>query len=301
MKEPLVSVVIPTHNRPATLVETLGHLEKQTLNRAYYEIIVVDDGSSPPVTVAPPVRLVRLEGEERSAARNAGAKAARGELLVFIDDDITVDRDFLKSHLEAHREWPDALLVGAIRLPGEASATPFGRFRQKLEDNGIPVARGITAMPNLCTAANMAMTRARFAELGGFDPRIASGEDQDLALRHTTSGGRIAFIPAATVIHRDNAMDVRSYCRRAEWGSRMMLPFCRRYPHFVDNITRRRVNGSFNLLKSLLSIEPVRGLLFAMAGTLERTAPDSAVLDRLYRGLLGVHIYRGYRDGDRNA
>ncbi len=301
MSEPQISVIIPTHNRREELAKTLDHLLAQSLPRSAFEVIIVDDGSSPPVTVPHPLQLVRLEGAERSAARNAGVQASRGELLVFIDDDITVASDFLPSHLEAHREWPDALLVGAIRLPEQAGRTPFGRFRQKLEDDGVPIERGLTSLPNLCTAANMAITRTRFNELGGFDPLIASGEDQDLALRHTSSGGRIAFIPEARVIHRDNAVDLRAYCRRAEWGSRMMVLFCRRYPDFPDNVARRRVNGPFDPVKAFLSTRGLRGILFRTAEMLERTAPDSALLDRLYRGLLGIHIYRGYRDGNRQA
>lgn len=299
MTEPGVSIVIPTHNRQSCLEETLSHLAKQTLHD--YEVIVVDDGSSPPVSVSEPVRLVRLEGEERSAARNAGAKAAHGDLLIFIDDDISVRPDFVERHFVAHHEWPDALLVGAVRLPEEALLTPFGRFRQRLEDSGIPLARGLTSMSNLCTAANMAIPRARFEELCGFDPSIASGEDQDLALRHARKGGRIAFIPEARVIHRDNAIDVRSYCRRAEWGSRMMIPFCRRYPDLPENLVRRQVNGSFNAVKSLLSARPLRWLLFQAASLLERIGPGSLALDHLYQGLLGIHIYRGYRDGNRQS
>jgi GT2 family glycosyltransferase len=301
MNLPLISVIIATHNRIETLRETLRHFDHQSVGAGNYEVIVVDDGSSPAVAVAEPVRLVRLEGEERSAARNAGARAARGELLIFIDDDITVAADFIEQHLTAHREWPDALLVGAIRLPEAAAKTPFGRFRQRLEDSGIPQARGLTSMLNFCTAANMAMPRPRFLELGGFDPRIASSEDQDLALRHSSSGGRIAFVPGARVIHRDDAMDIRKYCRRARWGSRMMIPFVRRYPDFQDNVVRREVNGSFDLMKSTLATPPALAAMFSLTEVVERVSPDGALLDRLYRGLLGVSIYRGYRDGDRQA
>src|SRR5262249_14240230 len=90
---PRCSVVIPTHNRHAKLAETLAGIARQTLPAQEYEIIVVDDGSAPPVVLPngegrPECRLVRLEGSERSAARNAGGAIACGHLLVFIDDDI---------------------------------------------------------------------------------------------------------------------------------------------------------------------------------------------------------------------
>jgi GT2 family glycosyltransferase len=314
MSAPIVSVVIPTHNRHDKLAETLAPLRHQSLSADDYEIIVVDDGSTPPVELpvrgdGPMLRLIRRGGGERSAARNAGADAARGELLVFLDDDITVGPDFLTAHYRAHQEWPGALAVGSIRLPEETARTPFGRFRQRLEDEVIPGQRGPVSMNNFCAAANMSIARRRFMELGGFDTGIASSEDQDLALRHTGSGGRIVFIPEARVVHRDGALDPAAYCRRAEWGAKMMIPFCRRYPDFHDNLVREWVNGPVRLgaepasasirkmIKGLLALGPVLTGLHWIVSRIEQLAPESALLDRLYRLTLGVHLQRGYRRG----
>jgi len=305
------SIIVATHNRPEKLSETLINLTRQSVDTREFEIIVVDDGSEPPVQLsdeAPAnLRLLRLSNVERSAARNAGAQSATGELLIFVDDDITVQPDFVNKHVAAQREWPGALQVGAIRLPEDASSTSFGRFRQQLEDTGIPLARGLTSMPNFCAAANMAISKARFEELGGFDVTLSSSEDQDFALRHTSSGGRIAFVPEARVVHRDGALDIQSYCKRAEWGAANMLPFVERYPDFADNVVRKRVNGALQigaepltdsarkLFKTLLATKPLSRLLVASARMLERAAPDSSLLDRVYRMILGVHIFRGFR------
>jgi len=152
-----------------------------------YEIIVVDDGSVPFARVPeddrePKCTLIRREGLGRSAARNAGGQAAQGDVLVFIDDDIYVKDGFLQRHLVAHQEWSDSLAVGAIELPEEAQLTPFGRFRQRLENSGVPRSRGLTLMRNFCAAGNMSIPRHTFHRLGGFDESMESGEDQDLAL-----------------------------------------------------------------------------------------------------------------------
>src|SRR4030095_2311933 len=113
-----VSVIVPTRNRPEKLAQLLDCLSTQTIDRAHYQIVVVDDGSSPPVAFSnmqcPSSIIVRLDGKERSAARNQGAAAASCDLLVFLDDDMSLDRDFLASHLAAHQEWPNALMVGAV-------------------------------------------------------------------------------------------------------------------------------------------------------------------------------------------
>lgn len=309
-----ISVIIPTHNRRDELEETLERLRAQEFAATDYEIIVVDDGSTPPVVLAPttvPPRctLLRLDGAGRSAARNAGAAAATGALLVFIDDDISVGPGFLQAHLLAHREWPDALCTGAIWLPEQVASRPFGRFRQALEMDGMPQSRGIVDCAGFCAAGNMAVARSIFLALRGFDTAMASGEDQDLALRHTASGGRLAYVPEARVVHRDRALDVREYCRRHEWGAQQLIPFVQRYPRHAQNVERQRINGFVNwgreprtlslkkLFKSALAFPPARAGLFAVAKVFEWTAPQSRSLDRVYRSLLGVHIQRGYRRG----
>jgi GT2 family glycosyltransferase len=309
-----LSVIVPTHNRPDKLVETLSCLQQQDLAGADYEVIVVDDGSNPPVRLPdrfarPAFTLVRLNGLGRSAARNKGAAIAKGGLLVFLDDDMKAPANFLASHLRAHGEWPDALLVGAVRLPVEAVSKPFGRFRQRLEDQTAPRVPGLVSVRNFCTAANMSISRDLFYKLGGFDSQIQSGEDQDFALRHTAANGRIAFVPEAETVHRDSALDARSYCQRAEWGMREILPFCYRHPDWPDNIERERVNGliqlgrepialsAYKLFKKAVGFRPFTSVLFFIAALLERVAPRSLALDKSYRLLLGVYIFRGYRTG----
>jgi hypothetical protein len=295
------------------LAETLAGLRAQDLPADKYEIVVVDDGSTPPVTLpdrgtGPHLGLIRLGGGERSAARNFGAAAARGDLLVFVDDDLSVAPAFLTEFLKAHAEWPDAILVGRTVLPEDARRTPFGRFRHRLEQDGVPLARGLVAARNFCAAGNMAIGRQRFLDLGGFDRGIVSSEDQDLALRHTAASGRIAYVPEADAVHRDGALDVRSYCRRHEWGTEQMLPFCRRYPDWPDNVARERVNGRAGpadgfrgrwrkRLKAVLATRPATGCLLITCDMLERLTPGSGLLDRLYRLVLGAHIFRGYQKG----
>jgi glycosyltransferase involved in cell wall biosynthesis len=310
----ILSVVIPTRNRLGSLRETLGALRDQTLVVSDYEIIVVDDGSDPAVELPPSEggarwTVLRLEGRERSAARNVGARSARGDVLVFVDDDVLVRRDFLKAHLSGQAEWPGALIVGSIRLPDEVVAVPFGRFRQALELQGIPGDRGLTDVKNFCTAANMSISRGRFLELGGFDEALVTGEDQDLALRHSQGGGLIAFLPEAAAIHSDDTVHVRDYCRRAEWSSERLVDFCERNPRWPDNVERERVNGPVHwrhepfrwsarkILKRLVAARAVVEVLFVFAEILERSSPDSQVLERVYRLLLGAHIFRGYRRG----
>src|SRR5438128_10023881 len=103
------TVIIATRNRPQKLAATVASLRDQSVAADSLEIVVADDGSTPPVVLPPPCRVIRLEGVERSAARNAIVGIARGEILIFVDDDMTFGRDFIAHHVAAQNEWPGAL------------------------------------------------------------------------------------------------------------------------------------------------------------------------------------------------
>ena len=313
MARPKLSVVIPTRNRPEAVRETLAPLFAQELPAADYEIIVVDDGSTPPLAIpglpsAPKTTLLGTTGLERSAARNAGAAAAQGDVLLFLDDDITVDARFLGLHAAAQAEWPGAIAVGRIALPPASLDAPFSRFRQRLEEQGRPRERGPVAARNFCTAANMSISRDAFLRLGGFDPALPSGEDQDLALRHTASGGLLVHVPDAIGIHRD-VTDLAGYCRRTEWGSEHLVAFSRKHPAWADSVDRERVNGPLRwgreplrlslskLAKAALSSRLICAGLIGAARAVEGSRPGGSGPERLYALLIGLHVFRGYRTG----
>ena len=310
----LLTVVIPTRNRREQLQRTLRCLEEQTLDPTTCEVLIVDDGSDPPVvcedrTGRRAARVLRLSHGERSVARNHGAREARGRILLFVDDDILASRNLLEVHATAHVEWPGAMAIGATRLPDELLATPFGRFRNALEASALPRARGPVARPSFATAQNMSMSRERFLALDGFDAGFVSSEDQDLALRHSADGGTIVYLPEAVTIHDDSAKDIRAYCRRSEWGARNLAPFCRRYPDWPENRERWVVNGPISWRtdpagrilrkagKRLLGRPLPLAAIFVAIECLEAVAPGNRGLPPLYRLVLGIHLQRGFRRG----
>jgi len=303
------SVIIPTHNRPAAVAETVDRCIKSA-RLVQADVVVVDDGSTPPLSLPhhSGVQVVRTAGVERSRARNQGACAARGELLLFVDDDITVAPDFVEQHLLASKEFGDVIGVGKISLPANSANTPFGRFRRTIEEPSQARPRGLVAEGNFCTAANMSIRRSTFLSLGGFDPAILSGEDQDLALRFSARGGRIAYLPEADVIHRDSVANIASYARRHEWGARAMAPFLRRYPARTENAARLQPGTSLRRARSpaearrilsrrALSHEWVLRSLRGLIVGAERGGAGDRTLFHLYRMLLGLHLFRGFREG----
>lgn len=301
------SVIVPTHNRPDALLLTLDGLLAAA--RIEAEILVVDDGSTPPLSlpITGPVRLIRTSGVERSRARNQGACAARGERLIFVDDDISVSPDFVSRHVQAGADFGDVIGVGRISLPPGIERTAFGRFRLTIENPGQDRPRGLVPEENLCTAANMSMRRSTFLELGGFDPAILSGEDQDLALRFSARGGRIAFLPEADVIHRDAVAGIKPYCQRHEWGAAAMAPLLRRHADRPDNRRRLELSHPLDperpaqairiLLRRMLSHPGSMGLIQFAVAAAERAGAGDRALFPLYRVLLGLSLFRGFRSG----
>lgn len=309
-----VSVIIPTFNRLQLLEQTLVHLRKQSLSTAEYELIVVDDGSTPPVTLppadsGPASTLIRFdEILERCVARNHGAEIARGEILVFLDDDLEVGPGFLAAHVEAQKEWPEAVAGGCVLLPRGALDQPFVRFRQEFELASQPTARGPMQNPG-AAAGNFSMRRDAYRRLGGFDAAMVGVEDLDFSYRHIAAGGTIVFLPEAVAIHWDHALSIYPYCRRTEFAAECMVPLVRRYPHWPVNRERDEVNGParwgreplgrslVKILKSFLAFPPVLASCFAVTWLLERVLPRSKLLRRSYQLLIGIYFQRGYRKG----
>lgn len=139
---PRVSVIIPTYNRAELLRRTLRQLARQRLAPHEYEVIVADDGSSDGTraVVREFADTLRIgyhfqpdQGFRAGTARNAGARLATGEVLVFLDTGAMVGPDFLRDHLAAHADGPAAVLGYAYAfnpdvapLPGLAEALAVG-------------------------------------------------------------------------------------------------------------------------------------------------------------------------------
>lgn len=196
--EPRVSVVAATRDRPARLEALVAALRAQTLDPSQFEVVIVDDGSSPPVAVEGgdlALRIVRhATAHGPGGARNAGWRAARGALVAFTDDDCRPAAGWLEAGLAAHKRAPAAVVQGRTAPdPGERDRLgPFSRT-VRVERLG----------PQYETC-NIFYPRELLECLGGFDEGFGlrpGGEDTDLAWRAIELGRSMAFCEAALVHH----------------------------------------------------------------------------------------------------
>jgi len=185
---PVVSVVIGAYNAENFIEETLASALDQTLTEPY-EVILVDDGSTDATaSIAkrfadrdPRVRFVHKENGGSASARNAGAKAARGEFLAILDADDRCHRDRLRRLLQAFRDDPTLGIVGSWARLFDGSGV-LGVIRPPLEHEVITKAV-LSGSGVGFVLASMMCRSALFFDAGGYDERYPTSEDYELVVR----------------------------------------------------------------------------------------------------------------------
>lgn len=206
-----ISVVVPTYNRRASLSRCLGAIEKQTLDRSLFEVIVVNDGSPDDtaeylnnyisetgVNLVP----VNKENEGPAMARNSAIGIARGEFVAFTDDDCVPHESWLDELLEDFPDDPKcAGLGGKIRRL-------YDTLLSRYIDEVTPLAHQIDEDKiNFLVTANAVYRSSVLQQTGGFHAQItwAGGEDPELSLRITSMGYYLAVTERALVNHDHRA------------------------------------------------------------------------------------------------
>jgi glycosyltransferase involved in cell wall biosynthesis len=212
------SVVVPVYNGGAGLPECLRALSAQTLPRADYEIIVVDDGSTDDSAKQAErfhARLLRQENRGAAAARNKGLSVASGEWVAFTDADCLPSRGWLEYLLVAVAAKPEhgPVLGAAGRIVGFPTDSAAARF---VDLTGALDAERHLAHPRFpfAPSGNVMYRRSALLATGGFDARYVSYEACELhqrLLEHQR--GEFYFAPRAVVLHRHRS-SWREYVRQ---------------------------------------------------------------------------------------
>lgn len=220
MSQLFFSIIIPTFNRPARLAACLSAIAELAFAPDRFEVIVVDDGSDAPLdqVVAPyqsqlNLTLIRQTNAGPAAARNAGATHAKGQFLVFTDDDCTPLPDWLNAFQQQCVADPIALLGGQTlnALPNN----PYSTASQLLIDYLYDYFNQAGRPSNFFASNNFAMASDRFHALGGFDTAfpLAAGEDREFCDRWLHQGYPMQYVPEAQIRHAHH-LTLRKFWRQ---------------------------------------------------------------------------------------
>jgi glycosyltransferase involved in cell wall biosynthesis len=213
-----VSVLLATRNRAALLRDTLARLAELDTSGLDWEVIAIDNGSSDdtPRVLEDMARILPLQAlhEPRAGkniALNRGLALARGELLLFTDDDVLAQRGWLQAHVGAARRWPAAsIFAGRILLRFPAGTPEHLKLhepvRSLLCEFVPPLPEGPT--PQLPLGANFSVRSRAMQGIrldDGIGPQegrnYAMGSETELLKRLREQGHTIVYVPDAAIEH----------------------------------------------------------------------------------------------------
>ena len=312
-ERPRFSVIVPTHQRRERVVHNVEALVKQELTS--FEVVVVDDGGSDGTAAAlreldPPFPLTVLEQENSGAAeaRNAGARSASGEILLFLDDDMEADRAMLAEHDRCHREGAD-LVVGDMPLhpdsPQNLLSVGVGLWassrRERLTTDGGKIG------PDDLLTGQMSISREAFDRVGGFDTSFTregmfGGEDIDFGLRVVKAGFSVVYDPAA-ISYQYYDVDPGAYLHRTREAGRSEEELVLKHP---EQGNRLEEGPAFHTRRSrwllgplVVAPEAFSWPLRAVAVALVRSGRQEGWVRRLFFGLRTMEHLRGVRQARR--
>lgn len=217
---PFFSIVIPTYSRPERLATCLQSIAQLEYPCDRFEVIVVDDGSEPPLdsVVAPfqnqlNLTLLRQPNSGPATARNTGAAHAQGKYLVFTDDDCMPTPNWLQALERGFITIPDCLIGGRTfnALPDNLYSTAS----QLLLDYLYGYYNADPEQARFFASNNFALPADYFRQIGSFDTSfpLAAGEDRELCDRLVHNGYSMVYVPDANIYHA-HKLTLRSFWRQ---------------------------------------------------------------------------------------
>jgi glycosyltransferase involved in cell wall biosynthesis len=246
MKYPALTVVIPTRNREHSLLRLLESMSAQTLPASEFEVVIVDDGSNPPIDIAADAFPFALQVIRRTAdhgaheSRFCGLRAARGERVLFLDDDLALQPEVLAGHAETR----GVFAIGPILYHPDAAVSAFHRWDAR---RYAEIAKLFSEKQRILASelyiCNSSGPREAFmnafegvaALTGGLSLEGEGLDEELLAYELRNVAEPVRFLPKALVLHinANTLHQVRdARYRRARMQARLVLTFPNIRPGF---------------------------------------------------------------------
>lgn len=305
-----MTVVVPTFQRRDSVLRLLASLRSQSFPAGGFDVILAVDGSTDGTADAArgypaPFAVSALEGPNRgrASACNAGIRAATGDVVILLDDDMEAAPEFVAAHARAHA-IPGRAVVGAAPIVSPPDAPPFVRymaagFQSRLERLARP---GYRLRFRDAYTGNFSVRREAIQAIGGFDEafRVYGHEDYELALRLQAAGMELVFATEA-LAHQHYEKTFADFARDGIARGRTAVLFASKHPEVVESIKlseyaegplKWRVLRAALLQLSRCTARVPRWVVAAV-GAAERREP--ARLDKWYRYAIDFFYWYGVR------
>jgi GT2 family glycosyltransferase len=262
--EPSISVIIPTHNRSASLRRALDALRVQTYPIQRVEVLVVADGCTDRTIEtlqhyeAPfALHVIEQIGQGAATARNRGAAAARSPWLLFLDDDVEPTPSLIEAHVRAHQQQPGQVIIGPYP-PVYEEPLDFYRLELRAWWNDLFLAMrqpGHRYTYRDLVSGNLSLEAELFARVGGFDPafRSCGGEDHEFGMRLIKANVPFGFAADALAYHHETSDLDRSFRRMRQEGYADVL-IGRRHPELRPTLRLAYFEATGSRLSRILHI-----------------------------------------------
>lgn len=297
------SIIIPTRNRAGSLKRLLTSFDSiEWPDSADSELLIVDNGSNDQTRSVLSaehakfrkcsLRVLEEAQKGKSSALNRGLAAAKGDIILILDDDVVTHRELLVKHLECYGVSHFDAIQGRV-LPGlDLDDRPADSRR--LREYNTPI---INYGEEICeirglTGTNMSFNRAVFEKVGFFDPRLGPGasgfsEDTEFSMRIRKAGFKIGYTPRAVVYHELNpARYGRAYNRDVEYRKGVSRSIYRHdsilFRVFPDLVTNCLRYGIYRILRLSQKAYKTEGRIMKcwgyLSGKLQQVTQEDSAL-----------------------
>lgn len=287
------------------------------------EVIVVDDGSTDDTQSLASQQFpftfhyLRQKNQGATAARNYGARTSQSEILVFMDDDITISPQTLEAFAEKFDQATNILLMGTINTQSGNHRSVYTSVAMTMADHALIARDGLEFKSVDCNTELLACKRIDFFNIGMFhDPTEGNGwpnwDDVDFGYRAHLQGFRLIGVSKAIADHWDYSVaNHATACRRFYRAGRSAVWLFHRHPKLqalIPMLTDKTplVWGQDTpalivrkLARQVISSAPVQVMMVKLVSLLERFYPSPLILRRLYYLMQGANLFQGYRAGLR--
>jgi glycosyltransferase involved in cell wall biosynthesis len=255
---PAIAIVLATYNRSRPLEHLLVALERQTLERAAWQVVVAVDGSTDDTVkvlerwVAKgtlPLQYLVQDNAGQSVARHNGLLRTTAERVIVIDDDMEVCPEFVAAHLAAAQEHPGrTVVIGKVvpekRFMKKPLFTAVGEHHLLLLHARLESGEQVPNATAFVTQ-NVSFPRKLYLDVGGFDAALRLDEDRELGIRMERAGGKFVFAPKAWAIHHSDVGSYDKWSRRHyEYGKYALQVWEKHGESILLHPLRNFVDGS---------------------------------------------------------